>query len=129
MKNALLGAVVLLAVGCGAYQFPGSSPTTGTVSGRVIAVPCAPVEAAQNACVARPITGLQINFQNNTAVESTTTNSNGDYSIDLASGTWKVSFKTYMHLVSGPTSVTVTPGSTVTANYVLDSGIRFPPTG
>ena len=129
MRNALLGAVILLTVGCGAYQFPGSSPATGTVTGRVIAVPCAPVESAQDACAGRPVNGLQLNFQSNTALQSTTTNSNGDYSIDLAAGTWQVRFKTYMRLISGPTSVTVTPGSTVTANYVLDSGIRVPATG
>jgi hypothetical protein len=34
--------------------------------------------------------------------------------------------KTYMRVISGPPAVTVAAGSTVVANYVLDSGIRVP---
>src|ERR671934_1439673 len=40
MRNALIGALLLLTVGCGAYTFPGGrspSPDTGSVSGRVLA--------------------------------------------------------------------------------------------
>jgi hypothetical protein len=127
MKNAFLGALLLLTAACGAYSFPGSpSPPPGIVSGRVISVPCYPVQPAQNACVGRPVYDVEISFQNGSAVEATKTDSNGDYSIKLATGTWKVTLKTYMRVVSGPPAVTVAPGSKVVANYVLDSGIRHP---
>ena len=127
MKNAFLGALMLVTVACGAYSFPGSpSPSTGTVSGRVISVPCSPVEPAQNACAGRPVYDVEISFQNGGSVEATKTDEKGDYSITLAGGTWKVTLKTYMRVVSGPPSLTVTNGSSIVANYVLDSGIRQP---
>ena len=127
MKNAFLGALVFVTVACGAYSFPGSpSPSTGTVSGRVISVPCYPVEPAQNACAGRPAYDIDVSFQSGGSVEATKTDQSGDYSINLAAGTWKVTLKTYMRVVSGPQSVTVTKGSTIVANYVLDSGIRHP---
>ncbi|HEY4426564.1 MAG TPA: hypothetical protein VGN08_00005 [Solirubrobacteraceae bacterium] len=128
MRNALLGAVVLLACACGAYQFPGSSPTPagGTVSGHVLSVPCAPVERAGDTCAGRPVAGVEIDFRDGSDSRAAVTTSTGAYSIELTSGTWKVQIKTYMRLISGPTSVSVGPGSNVPANYVLDNGIRVP---
>ena len=54
------------------------------------------------------------------------TGSNGYYSIGLAAGTWKVTIKSFMRIISGPPTVTVTAGSAVQADYVVDSGIRVP---
>jgi hypothetical protein len=113
---------------CGAYHFPSDTPSgTGTVSGHVTAVPCAPIEPAnQPPCTGRPVGGLEIDFTGNGAVVSTKTDSSGGYSVDLAAGTWKVSFKTYMRIISGPSRVTVQAGSSLVADYVVDSGIRVP---
>lgn len=125
----MVSAVALLMAGCGAYSFPTSpspTPATGTVTGRVIAVPCAPVQTVPNTCAGRPVAGLQIVLQNGNVTDSTTTDSNGNYSIQLVPGTWKVRLATYMRLISGPTLITVAAGSTISANYVLDSGIRVP---
>jgi hypothetical protein len=128
MRNTLLAALVLATAACGAYQFPGGtpSPNTGMVSGRVIAVPCAPVEPAGSACAGRPVVGLEIDFDGSSATKAAITDSNGGYSVELAPGTWKVRMKTYMRIISGPTSITVAAGSSVVANYILDSGIRAP---
>lgn len=128
MKNGLLGALVLLTAACGAYQFPGATPSTGTgtVSGLVTAVPCAPMEPTANACTKRFVAGVEVDFSNGRNSAAAVTDSQGAYSIDLAAGTWKVSLKTYMRIITGPTVVTVAAGSHIVADYVLDTGIRVP---
>jgi hypothetical protein len=57
-------------------------------------------------------------------VRSAKTGSDGRYSIELPAGTYRVSVRNYMRVISGPPTVTVKAGSTVVADYVLDSGIR-----
>jgi len=128
MRGGLLSLLVVLIVACGAYRFPGQTPSgTGTVSGHATVVPCSPVEAANlPPCAGRPAAGLEIDFNGNGTVVSTRTDSSGAYSVELPAGTWKVSFKTYMRIISGPPTVKVQAGSSLVADYVLDSGIRVP---
>jgi hypothetical protein len=131
MRNALLGALLLVTAACGAYTFPGggASPAanTGAVSGRVLAVPCAPVEQAGTTCAGRPVSGMEIDYITGTAVVGrTVTDQSGNYSIRLPAGTYTVKFNNYMRVISGPTKLTVAGGSTTIANYILDSGIRAP---
>lgn len=123
-----MAALVLVAAGCGAYQFPGSTPSAGTgrVSGVVTAVPCAPVQPAGGACAQRLVAGVEVDFADGRTTAAAVTDSRGAYSIDLPPATWKVRLKTYMRVISGPSSVTVTPGSHVVADFVLDTGIRVP---
>jgi hypothetical protein len=127
MRNVLLGALVLVTAACGAYHFPASSPAgTGTVSGSVLAIPCTPVEAAGQQCAGRPVPGLEIDYVNGEATAKTVTDSNGNYTVQLSAAIWMVSFKSRNRVISGPMQVTVSAGSTVSANYVVDSGIRVP---
>ncbi len=128
MRYAVLGAALLLVAACGAYSFPGTSPSpaTGNVSGRVISVPCSPVETPDNACTGRAAAGMQITFTDGQSVRRTTTDSNGHYSIDLNPGTYKVTFKTYMRVINGRSTITVAAGDVIVADYVLDNGIRAP---
>lgn len=70
--------------------------------------------------------GVGIEFVNGNVVQSTVTDQIGNYSIQLSPATYQVRFKNYMRIIKGPGSVTVTSDSNVVANYVLDSGIRFP---
>jgi hypothetical protein len=128
MRNAILGAaLVLLTAACGAYVFPGSTQGgVGTVTGTVVAVPCAPVESSANPCVGRPVLSLEIDFSNGSTTSRTVTDSKGAYSIDLQPGTWKVGFSGVMRVISGPPTVTVSSGARVVANYIVDSGIRVP---
>jgi len=113
---------------CGAYRFPSASPSaSGTVSGHVMAVPCAPIQPAnQPPCAGRPVAGLEIDFTGSGTSVGTRTDSNGAYSVELAAGAWKVSFKSYLRIISGPAAVTVQAGSSVVADYLVDSGIRVP---
>jgi hypothetical protein len=129
MRNVLLAALVLVVAACGAYQFPGGpSPGAGTVAGLVTVIPCGPVEPPQPGfapCKMRPSIGLEIDFAlDGGTVRSAKTGSDGRYSIELPAGTYRVSVRNYMRVISGPPTVTVTAGSTIVADYVLDSGIR-----
>jgi hypothetical protein len=126
MRAVLLSLLVVATAACGVYRFPGQTPPgTGTVSGHVTVVPCAPVEAAnQPPCAGRPAAGLEIDFAGNGTTVVTRTDSSGAYSVELAAGTWKVSFKSYMRIITGPPTVTVKGGSRVVVDYIVDSGIR-----
>jgi hypothetical protein len=127
MRKGLVVAVFLATAACGAYQFPGgSSGGTGSVLGRVVAVPCAPVEQAGKPCAGRPVAGLEIEYSKGDATAKAVTGSDGQYSVRLSAGTWTVQLKTNLRVISGPAEVKVSDGSTVTANYTLDSGIRVP---
>ena len=123
----MLAALVLVVAGCGAYHFPGGSPPgTGTVTGHVAALPCAPIETPGRQCARRPVSGVEIDYAKGTATAKAVTDAGGNYSVRLPAGTWTVHFKTYMRIISGPPEVSVNADSTVTADYILDSGIRVP---
>jgi hypothetical protein len=127
MRNGMLAVLVLVTIACGAYRFPGGTPpATGTVMGHVIAVPCAPVEPAGKQCAGRPVAGVEIDYAKGDAAARAVTGSGGEYSVQLATGTWSVQLKTYMRIIGGPMVVKVTDGSIVNADYTLDSGIRQP---
>ena len=124
---AALAAIAMLG-SCGGYRFPGGSAGgTGTVSGQVLAVPCAPVVNPNSPCAGRPVPNLTLVFTSagGELVEAKT-DSSGDYAVARAAGTWSVTLKSYMRVVSGPKSVTVVAGGSVVADYVVDSGIRVP---
>ncbi|MFI5284040.1 MAG: hypothetical protein ACHQ0J_13065, partial [Candidatus Dormibacterales bacterium] len=123
MKNAVLALVVLLTVACGAYRFPtGNQPGTGSVTGTIVAVPCSPVESAGSTCAGRPVANLEIDFVAGDATNATTTDSNGQFRIDLPAATYKVALKPPMRVIKGPASVDVQSGSTLVADYLVDSG-------
>ncbi len=96
------------------------------MSGQVTAVPCYPVVQPNQPACARPVGGVEVDFSGNGTSVGTTTDQKGFYSVALAAGSWKVSLKSYMRIISGPRVVTITAGSSVVANYVVDSGIRVP---
>jgi hypothetical protein len=130
MKRLIVVAALIGLTACGAYRFPGGGTTsgeTGTVTGQVLTWPCAPVENPQIACKGRPVTGLPVVFTSASGADVTAvTDAGGSYTSTLAAGTWKVSFKGYFRIISGPAEVTVVAGQTAVANYLLDSGIRVP---
>jgi hypothetical protein len=121
-------AALLAAAACGAYAFPGASSTTanGTVRGQVSVVPCAPVEQAGQPCTGKAVEGLALDFTSGSTTITGTTDASGNYTVELAAGTWQVSVKNYMRIVSGPHTITVHAGDNIVANYVIDSGIRVP---
>jgi hypothetical protein len=103
--------------------------TPRPISGGVAAL-CFPVDKpapqALPQCAGRPVAGLEIDFTGVDGTAKAVTDSMGHYSVTLAVGTWTVHLVTSMHIISGPQQVTAISGSTVTATYILDSGIRLP---
>src|SRR5262245_54020828 len=132
MRFAIIAAAALVAVaalsGCEGYRFPGGPPQgTGTVSGMVTVVPCAPVERVNSPCHGKPAAGVALIFTSASDEQVIAqTDSAGQYAVELKAGRWAVTFKGYLRVLSGPSSVTVGAGSSVVANYLLDSGIRLP---
>ena len=125
MRIVVLVLLIVATAACGAYRFPGAGPAgTGTVSGQVTVVPCAPIQPAAQPCKIAPASGLEIDFAGGGTTVAARTDASGQYSVELPAGTWKVSFKGYLRIIKGPSTVTVNPGSNVVADYVLDSGIR-----
>ncbi|HET9781935.1 MAG TPA: hypothetical protein VFR33_09160 [Candidatus Dormibacteraeota bacterium] len=131
MRALLIAALLSVTAACGAYQFPGGgstpSPANGSVSGRVLSVPCAPVEQLGSPCTGRPVPKLEIDYISGGSVAaSAVTDASGSYSVALAPGSYQVKLKTYMRVLSGPLTLSISPGSNVVANYLVDSGIRAP---
>ena len=131
MRQWVLAAVLAVTAACGAYTFPGGgatpTPNTGTVSGQVRVVPCAPVEQINSPCTGKFVAGLEIDYVNGATVAGrTVTDQTGNYSIRLDPGAYTVVFKNFMRVISGPTKITIAAGSSLVANYILDSGIRAP---
>ena len=128
MRTVLIGALLMLTAACGAYHFPGGNQSgIGTVSGKVDAVGCGPVPQGAGVCApSRPASNLEIDFVGTGAVVPAVTDSAGVYSIQLPAGTYKVTVKQPLVIVSGPAVLTVQSGGSIGANYVVDSGLRAP---
>ena len=131
MRQAWLAGLLMLTAACGAYSFPGGgaspTPSPGTVSGRVLAVPCSPLVQPGPSCAGRPVPSLELDYlAPGGTVSRTVTDAKGGYSITLEPAGYAVKLKTYMRVISGPLKVEVQAGSSSVANYVLDSGIRVP---
>lgn len=142
MRNALLVAILVATAACGVYHFPGPAGGSGTVSGQVSSTSCGPVEPATQkclpgpapdclpnrpngtACGTWPMPGLELVFTNGGASLTAKTDSGGDYSIELPSGTWTVETTSYVRIITGPRTLSVSAGASIVADYVVDTGIR-----
>jgi hypothetical protein len=85
---------------------------------------CLPQTADNNACGEWPVAGLDLVYSNGSTTRLTKTDNVGAYSIELPTGTWKVTTATFMRIIAGPQTLVVSAGATITANYTVDSGIR-----
>jgi hypothetical protein len=99
----------------------GSSCGTIPVPG----VMCPAPGPANYPCGTAPVPGLELDFTNGSTTMNTTTDSNGNYSIELPAGSWNVSTTNYMQIISGPTTVTISAGASLVANYTVWSRIAF----
>jgi hypothetical protein len=131
MKAAYLGTLMLVTAACGAYQFPGATPSpsqaSARVSGTVLAVPCSPFEQDGTSCAGKPVADLEIDYGRGPAIVGRAmTNAKGAYVIDLPPGGYEVTLNTYMRVISGPIRLSLAAGTKTVADYLLDSGIRAP---
>jgi len=82
--------------------------------------------SADQQCAGRPVAGMEIDFTSGSGTAKAVTDSTGHFTVTLAAETWTVHLVTKLRLMSGPQQITVVSGSTVTATYIVDSGIRMP---
>jgi hypothetical protein len=68
--------------------------------------------------------GLELVFTSGGASLTAKTDSGGDYSIELPSGTWTVGTTSYVRIITGPRTLSVRAGASIVADYVVDTGIR-----
>ena len=116
-------AALMLVGACAAPPYPGTE-AMGTVTGRVLAWPCAPVEIAGSPCPGRPVPGVRIDFSRNGAMMGQTVSDGaGFYSIQLPPGTYTAVLEN-AGLVKTPYQVKVIGGQVTNQDLVFDSGIR-----
>ena len=85
---------------------------------------CPPGGPKNNVCGGPvPVPGLELDLTSGSTTLSTTTDSAGNYSIELPAGTWNVTTKNFLQIVGGPTTVTITAGASIVANYTVWSRI------
>jgi hypothetical protein len=99
----------------------------GTVSGRVLARPCTPVESLANPCPGRPVADARIDFSLATGGQTVVVASNraGAYTARLVAGTYNVRIEHHIfYLRPHNRTVTVIAGRTVEVDLVIDSGLR-----
>jgi hypothetical protein len=100
------------------------APCPARPAGGGVAVTCFPIESAGVAqCAGRPVPGVEIDFTSAGETAKAVTDSAGHFTATLGAGTWSVHLVTSFRIVSGPQQVTIVSGSTVTATYIVDSGI------
>ena len=116
-------AVFLLALALAACASPAIlGRSAGSVSGHVMVRTCGGANReSQTGCPIQPLAGVTLSFQekNASSADTATTDSRGEYRIDLPPGTYMVSLSNVaVHSsASGPPSVSVTAGKTVTADF------------
>jgi hypothetical protein len=106
-------ASVALVLGCASVPGP-----TARIHGHVTVAPCRPVERPGDP-PCPPATGVRIDFD---ATHSTLTDARGDYSALLPAGSYDVVVEA--GIGRRPVHVTLAPGTDVTQDFNIDSGIR-----
>lgn len=118
MKKLGIALAVTAIVACGGASTP--AVASSSVSGRVVASPCRPVERSGDP-PCPPVPGATVEFGTITAV----TDSTGTYLVNLPPGTYPIKIKAgNWERPATPASVTVKSGDTIILNLTYDSGIR-----
>jgi hypothetical protein len=133
MRIALLVGLLIATAACGGYSYPGTLNATGTVHGQVTSSSCVgpcpanlvcPPQPASPACGQGPMVGLGLIFTKGNTSFVAKTDSAGAYSINLPVGTWSVTTATIARIISGPQTLVVSAGTSIEADFVVDTGIR-----
>jgi hypothetical protein len=118
MTSRLIASALLVAALAGCAG-PGILTPNGTVTGHVTVRTCGGAyRQGQNACSSRPLAGAHITFKLSGSQMTATTDSAGAYRISLRPGTYDVTAdaQASMH-VSGPRQISVSAGTTATADF------------
>jgi hypothetical protein len=108
--------LALGASSCGSPdQFATPTVLMATISGHVRQLDCTGPRTIN--CPSHPAAGIEIDFAAGAASGVAVTDANGAYGIELASGTYKVHLKVSNSPLSGPTSMQVSAGQNIKADY------------
>jgi hypothetical protein len=134
MRIALLAGLLIATAACGNYRYPAPVNETGTVHGQVTSSSCVgpcpanialcPPQPASPGCGQRPMVGLGLIFTKGNISFVAKTDSAGAYSINLPVGTWSVTAATTARIISGPQTLEVKAGTSIVADFIVDTGIR-----
>jgi hypothetical protein len=125
IRYLLLIALAGLAVACGS-RTPGEPPVIAVVSGHVSAGPITPVSRAGQPN-SRPVAGARVEaLQGSRVMAVTRTDRGGYYRLALRGGTYLIAVTSGEYRLYAPRTrtVVVAAGHNVTANFMLDTGIR-----
>jgi len=123
----LLAAVLVLAA-CG-EAVPGSDgEELGTVRGAVLLGPMCPVETEASPCPDEPVSGELVQLvQGTTVVATATSDEQGRFSFRAEPGDYRLMWAPEGDVgirFAKPVEVSVVAGETVTADLLVDTGIR-----
>jgi hypothetical protein len=99
-------------------------PDEREISGRVVAGPTCPVEREDSPCPDRPVSGARVDIRGSDYHESTATNSQGRFSADAPSGTYRVTASSPSVFGCSEETVTVVEGRVTHVTVSCDTGIR-----
>ena len=129
MRAMAAVAATLFATACGPHDgVGGPAPPAvlkGTVAGQVLGYPCAPVERLGSPCAGRPEPGVTVTLTPSQGEAATVvvTDASGNYSVRVPAGSYLVTVKG-KPFGGASRRVQVAANATVTADFVIDSGIR-----
>jgi hypothetical protein len=119
---------VLLLASCGKAAPPSDTAELGTVSGRVLAGPTCPVETTASPCPDEPLPGEVVRLvAGDTVVVSGTSDAQGAFTLQAEPGAYRLMWAPQGDVgirFAKPVEVTLVAGRTVTADLLVDTGIR-----
>jgi hypothetical protein len=128
MRTALASLLLLAVIlaGCGTAASPPVPASSGTVIGRVLAVPGCPVERANSPCPGIPVRGARVRaLRGGKVVAAVRSRSGGAFQFRLGAGTYTLTAVNAGGYPSAARAViTVRPGARVSVTLTVDSGIR-----
>ena len=123
---AVSGAVALtvMLTGCATHSTSQQPPSDMTIHGKVTSAPTCPVETIGSPCPARPASGVLVEvLRGQNVVATTHTDPDGQYLMRVLVGDYDLR-ATMQRGYPGTVTKHVTAKADVTADLVLDSGLR-----
>lgn len=119
---------VLLLASCGEGEPASDGAELGTVTGSILAGPTCPVETMASPCPDVPLPGEVVQLvQGDTVVASATSDPEGGFSIQAEPGAYELMWAPAGDVgvrFARPVRVEIVAGQTVTADLLVDTGIR-----
>ena len=121
-------AALVLLTSCGEAAPGTGADELGTVTGRVLTGPMCPVQIEASPCPEEPLAGEVVQLvQGRSVVATATSDARGNFSFEVEPGAYELAWAPTGDVgirFAKPVPVTVVTGETVTADLLVDTGIR-----